>query len=126
MRLKILYRHLLCGVIPDKFATAVGHAWRLQVIILIASLITLPIIVLAMIPFAFGIGYFVTLALSGGTEPSIDVSNTFWMLIFLGLILLLLANVLVTPFWQAIKAVVYYDLRSRREGLGLKLRDREI
>jgi hypothetical protein len=103
-----------------------GHVWRLQVIILIASLITLPIIVLAIIPFAFGIGYFVTLALSRGIEPSIDASNTFWMLIFLGLILLLLANVLVTPFWQAIKAVVYYDLRSRREGLGLKLRDREI
>jgi hypothetical protein len=27
------------------------------------------------------------------------------------------------PFWQAIKAVIYYDLRSRREGLGLQVRD---
>jgi len=30
------------------------------------------------------------------------------------------------PFWQAIKAVVYYELRTRKEGLGLKLRDRNI
>ncbi len=103
-----------------------GHVWRLQVIILIAFLITLPIILLAIIPFVFAIVYFAALALSVGTEPGADVSNTFWMLIFLGVILLLLGNALVTPFWQAIKAVIYYDLRSRREGLGLKLRDYEI
>lgn len=30
---------------------------------------------------------------------------------------------LLIPFWQSIKAVIYYDLRSRREGLGLQLRD---
>jgi len=27
------------------------------------------------------------------------------------------------PFWQAIKAVIYYDIRSRREGMNLQLRD---
>ncbi|MEH2455538.1 hypothetical protein [Nostoc sp.] len=37
-----------------------------------------------------------------------------------------LVSAVILPFWQAIKAVIYYDLRSRREGLGLKLRDREI
>jgi len=31
---------------------------------------------------------------------------------------------LVLPFWQAIKAIIYYDLRSRKEGLGLQMRDR--
>ena len=36
------------------------------------------------------------------------------------------SGAVVLPFWQAIKAVIYYDLRSRREGLGLKLRDYEI
>lgn len=34
------------------------------------------------------------------------------------------SSALVAPFWQVIKAVIYYDLRSRREGLGLELRDR--
>jgi hypothetical protein len=31
---------------------------------------------------------------------------------------------LVSPFWQAMKAIIYYDLRSRKEGLGLQIRDR--
>ena len=31
---------------------------------------------------------------------------------------------LVIPFWQAMKAIIYYDLRSRKEGLGLQIRDR--
>jgi hypothetical protein len=31
---------------------------------------------------------------------------------------------LVTPFWQAMKAIIYYDLCSRKEGLGLQIRER--
>jgi hypothetical protein len=38
-------------------------------------------------------------------------------------ILGLVSGALFLPFWQAIKAVIYYDLRSRREGLGLQMRD---
>jgi hypothetical protein len=30
---------------------------------------------------------------------------------------------LLVPFWQAIKAVIYYDVRNRKEGLDLKMRD---
>jgi hypothetical protein len=30
---------------------------------------------------------------------------------------------LFAPFWQSIKAVIYYDLLSRKEGLGIELRD---
>ena len=44
----------------------------------------------------------------------------------LGFIIGLLSNILILPFWQAVKAVIYYDLRSRQEGLGLQLRDRPI
>jgi hypothetical protein len=36
----------------------------------------------------------------------------------------LLGNIFIMPFWQSLKTVIYYDLRSRREGLGLQLRDR--
>ncbi|TVP62599.1 MAG: hypothetical protein EA343_10290 [Nodularia sp. (in: Bacteria)] len=35
-------------------------------------------------------------------------------------------SALTLPLYQTIIAVIYYDLRSRREGLGLKLRDGEI
>ena len=34
------------------------------------------------------------------------------------------SGALLTPFWQAMKAIIYYDLRSRKEGLGLQIRDR--
>lgn len=37
-----------------------------------------------------------------------------------------MGGVLILPFWQTVKAVVYYDLRSRHEGLGLQLRDYDI
>ena len=33
-----------------------------------------------------------------------------------------ITSALIIPFWQAIKAVVYYDLRVRREGMGINLR----
>ncbi|MDJ0598637.1 MAG: hypothetical protein QNJ37_07335 [Crocosphaera sp.] len=32
-------------------------------------------------------------------------------------------SAILLPFWQSIKAVVYYDLRSRREGIDIQLRD---
>jgi len=37
--------------------------------------------------------------------------------------LTLVTGVIIMPFWQTIKAVAYYDICSRREGLDLKLRD---
>jgi hypothetical protein len=32
----------------------------------------------------------------------------------------LLSGALLVPFWQAVKAVIYYDLRIRQEGLGMQ------
>ncbi|PSN14343.1 hypothetical protein C7293_12025 [filamentous cyanobacterium CCT1] len=40
----------------------------------------------------------------------------------LSLLLSLLGSMVVLPLWQAVKGVLYYDLRSRREGLDLALR----
>lgn len=39
----------------------------------------------------------------------------------IGYAISLLINLLILPLWQTTKAVLYYDLRSRREGLGLEL-----
>jgi uncharacterized membrane protein (DUF485 family) len=49
-----------------------------------------------------------------------------FFLVYYLLILLLSfgSGALVTPFWQAMKAIIYYDLRSRKEGLGLQMRKR--
>jgi hypothetical protein len=40
----------------------------------------------------------------------------------IGLILSFAGSILILPLWQAVKGVLYYDLRSRREGLDLELR----
>jgi hypothetical protein len=50
--------------------------------------------------------------------------NLIVSLLLLGIIIA--SNAAILPFFQTVKAVIYYDLRSRREGLGLQLRDREI
>lgn len=39
-----------------------------------------------------------------------------------GFVFSLAGSVLLLPLWQAVKGVLYYDLRSRREGLDLELR----
>lgn len=94
-----------------------GNVWRIVAILFVGYLITLPI----QLPFSLlsniSQRYF---------QPLIrrDVSYAF-VSFLVSLTINLFSAALVVPFWQAIKAVIYYDLRSRREGFGLKLRDRD-
>lgn len=83
---------------------------RIQVVFLATFLIQLPLlsvtnyipsILLELLP-VDGIVYGITFALS--------------------LVLSLIGSMVVLPLWQAVKGVLYYDLRSRREGLDLALR----
>ncbi|HBE19819.1 MAG TPA: hypothetical protein DEG17_14245 [Cyanobacteria bacterium UBA11149] len=45
--------------------------------------------------------------------------------ILLTIILNIMTGVIIMPFWQSLKAVVYYDIRCRRESLDLQLRVKE-
>ncbi|MDJ0673944.1 MAG: DUF975 domain-containing protein [Calothrix sp. MO_167.B42] len=104
-----------------------GNVWRLQAIIFVASLITIPLVVIAGIPFIIAMISISTIIVTNPdamTNPAI--LNSFFLSIIIGIVLMLLVNAIINPFWQAIKAVIYYDLRARREGLGLQLRDRKI
>lgn len=93
-----------------------GFVGRLQWILMIATLISLPI------SLVIQIASFVLRAVLSALFSSDSV--IFGFLYFLLIVGLSLASgSLLIPFWQAIKAVIYYDLRSRREGLGLQLRD---
>ena len=95
----------------DLTKDAVG---RIQYIIVVAFLVTIPIqIVTGYLPSIFQIR----------TEPGTSAYAIIQLISFL---LSLLGGAIIMPFWQAVKAVIYYDLRSRREGLDLRLRDREI
>lgn len=91
-----------------------GYAIRIQLIILVAFLVMLPLqIPIQAISF--------TLQLRPPENP-FALLILFLLLIVLGLA----SNAIILPFWQTIKAVLYYDLRSRREGLGLEIRDRKL
>jgi len=114
------------SAISRSWSLTQGHVLRLQGVVLIASLITLPVIGIALIPMLVAISYLISVAItSGGATPGVEALGFFFLMFLVSIILFLLASVITTPFWQAIKAVIYYDLKSRREGLGLTLRDRD-
>lgn len=105
-------------------ASTIGRSWqltkgsvgRIQLVVFIAFLISLPIglvinVVGTILQLAIGAGY--ETAGSGG----LGILATLVYFLFI-----LAAGALMIPFWQSIKALVYYDLRVRREGMGIDLR----
>lgn len=113
---------------------SVGRSWELTQsstiriigVLSVALFITLPLYILAAVP---AIAWLAVLFPSiSAIEPdgwSPFVIAQLIGVLLVGLLLFFVANLAVTPLWQTIKAVLYYDLRSRREGLDLQLRDRD-
>lgn len=82
---------------------------RVQVIVFVAFLVTIPVqSATGLIP------QFALIAL----DPN---STIYWVVNIIVLIFSLGGGALVLPFWKAVQALVYYDLRNRREGLDLDL-----
>lgn len=93
-----------------------GSSGRLQWIVLVAFLLTLPVSIVVQIA--------TTIAQVALASIFPQDSTAFGLLYFLVVLVLSFASgSLLIPFWQAIKAVIYYDLRSRKEGIGLQIRD---
>lgn len=86
-------------------------AGRVVLIITIAFLMTIPINLIGNMPSFIG-----QIMASPGvsTDPTVQIIGG--GLILIGFILNLLGEIFVMPFWQAMKAIIYYDLRNRREG----------
>jgi len=98
-----------------------GNAFRVQAVLVISYLIMLPLYLLTFSPLLLTIPFFGALA-SDNPDP---VAGLVVLVAALAIfVLILLASIIAIPFFQAIKAVLYYDLRSRREGLDLTLGDR--
>lgn len=95
-----------------------GSVWRLQGIILVAFLVTLPVQII------FQLLVNIIQILAAVVVPSDSIlAALFGVLSFVLLLgFSFLGGAIILPFWQALKAVVYFDLRTRREGLGLQLR----
>ncbi|MBF2007702.1 MAG: DUF975 domain-containing protein [Chlorogloeopsis fritschii C42_A2020_084] len=96
-----------------------GYVWRILLISLVGFLITIPIQVFAQI---------ISFILQGVFTPLLRQNSIIFGVLFFVLTIILSfgSGALILPFWQTLKAVVYYDIRSRKEGLDLKLRDHEI
>jgi F0F1-type ATP synthase membrane subunit c/vacuolar-type H+-ATPase subunit K len=93
-----------------------GYVSRLQWIVFVAFLLTLPISIAVQIVLA------IVQVVLGAVLPT--ESGIFAFLYFVLVLGLSFASgALLIPFWQAIKAIVYYDLRNRKEGMDLKLRN---
>lgn len=94
-----------------------GLRKRLLGIILISFLITLPVLILSWLFFDFLFGLILP----------INYPKNNLLVGTLDLIFFSLGHGIITmPFWQSIKAVVYYEIRCRRDGLDLKLPNRNI
>jgi Membrane domain of glycerophosphoryl diester phosphodiesterase len=92
-------------------------AWRIVLILFVTFLITIPLQILVQVVTNFLQVALVAVVPDTAFEFSVVMAATY----AIGLV----AGVIVLPLWQTIKAVIYYDQRSRREGLGLEIRDRQ-
>ena len=94
-----------------------GFVFKLQLIVFLAFLISLPISILVNI-----LGVFIQGLLAYLTQSAPDLLPAISsLLLILQLAIAFASGALFIPFWQSIKAVIYYDLRVRKEGLGLDL-----
>ena len=98
-----------------------GYVVRIFIILLVATLVSIPIgIIMQFIAGTIQAIVFDNLPVET-TYPSVPLLS-----FLMGYTIGILGNIFLLPFWQAIKAVIYYDLRTRREGMGLELRKREV
>ncbi|BAZ28434.1 hypothetical protein NIES4074_08670 [Cylindrospermum sp. NIES-4074] len=93
---------------------------RIISIILVSFLITLPTIIIIWIV----VRLFLTLVLP--IFPKLILSNSLLFGTLFPIFLSFINGVIFMPMWQAIKAVVYFDFISQREGWGLNLRSPNI
>lgn len=91
-----------------------GSAGRIQLVVLVGFLVSAPILFVIQIASSI---------LHGLIGIVLDSSTGLARIGFiLDVLVIFVGGALTIPFWQAIKAVVYYDLRVRREGMGIDLK----
>ncbi len=93
-----------------------GYVSRIQWIVLVAVLVTLPISIVVQIISSLIQAFLTTLF-----PPDSSAFVSLYLLLVIAVSFV--SGSLLVPFWQAIKAVIYYDVRNRKEGLDLKMRD---
>lgn len=90
-----------------------GSVGRIQLVVFLAFLISLPIYIVVNLFSAILQGM-----IGVGLENVPGLAGIGLLLYFA---IIIASGALMIPFWQAIKAVIYCDLRVRREGMGMDL-----
>ena len=90
-------------------------AWRIFAILFIGAMIAFVLQLLIQLVTSIISGVLMVIQPSGNSALYLVSAAVSYVFAFI-------TSALFLPFWQTIKAVMYYDLRSRREGLGLQLR----
>lgn len=102
------------GAIGRSWSLTQGSFWRLFWVWSVLALIMLPVQVIQQVISATLQGFLAIV-----TDP---LSNAFAALtFFVALAVGFAIGILILPLWQSVKATLYYDLRSRREGLALSV-----
>lgn len=101
-----------------------GSAVQILLAIVIAGLITLPLIILAFIPFILTLIANISLlmAIAPGAPP-IEASIALFVSLAISILLVLFLSIFIIPFWQSLKALIYFNLRGWREGSDVQLHD---
>ncbi|MBE9031775.1 hypothetical protein IQ266_18740 [filamentous cyanobacterium LEGE 11480] len=115
--------------IPRSWMLTQGQGLRILLILFVSFLVTLPLYGLAIVPAVLVAAVLIpwsTIGTSAAASSTAIAAFVLGWVLALGVYLLILQliELFVMPFWQAVKAVIYYDLRNRREGMGLTLQDR--
>ncbi|MGL6344171.1 MAG: DUF975 domain-containing protein [Waterburya sp.] len=122
------------SAISRSFQLTKGSVSRIQLVVFLAFLISAPSVIVinivSLIIVGIILGIFVSILqlvigiepVNGyelGTELGKALGFLFYPMLIAGVTP---GDAFMIPFWQGIKAVVYYDLRVRREGMGIDLR----
>lgn len=101
-------------------------SWQIAVIISVIYVMITPLYVMASIPPVFILVPAIALVSdpTAGTAGAITFIGIMLLAVLLLLALYLVVSTCVLPLWQTLKAVIYYDIRVRKEGLGLSLQNR--
>jgi hypothetical protein len=96
---------------------SISATGRVQLVVFVAFVITLPL------TFLSGAVSTIGQVLTTSIFNSVNDNNRLLGggLVLIGFILSIAIELLVVPFWQATKAVIYYDLQNSREGRDLFL-----
>lgn len=102
-------------------------AWQIVLMICLVVVIITPLYFMMFLPPLFilipSIGTFSTAP--ENQQMLVSIALTVLLVLFLWIVLFTALAIVVMPMWQTLKAVIYYDMRVRREGMGLELRDRQ-